>query len=167
MTTAIYPGSFDPPTLGHLDIIKRSSAIFDELIICVMHNGAKAGSLFTCKERAELLRSITAELPNVRIDMYGGLLADYVKGYDSPVVIRGLRAVTDFDCEFQMAAINKKLNPAIETMFMVASERYTFLSSSVVRELGRYRRELTCFVPKEVEAAVHQKFFRLPDGAEN
>ena len=159
MTTAIYPGSFDPPTLGHLDIIKRSSAIFDELVICVMHNGSKCNSLFTCQERAELLRSITAAVPNVRVETYAGLLADYVKGFDKPVVIRGLRAVTDFDYEFQMAAINKKLNPEIETMFMVASSKYTFLSSSVVRELGKYRRELTCFVPKEVETAVHQKFF--------
>lgn len=157
MTTAIYPGSFDPPTLGHLDIIRRSAAIFDELIVCVMHNGAKGRNMFTCAERAQLLESITADIPNVRIDTFGGLLADYIKNFDAPVVIRGLRAVTDFEYEFQMAAINKKLNPDIETMFMVASDNYTFLSSTVVRELAKYGRDLDCFVPPEVEAAVHEK----------
>ncbi len=158
MSTAIYPGSFDPPTLGHLDIIRRSACIFDELVVCVMHNGAKSSSLFTCAERAELLQAITADLPNVRIDVFGGLLADYIKDFEEPVVIRGLRAVTDFDYEFQMAAVNKKVNPKIETMFMVASDKYTFLSSSVVRELGRYGRDLSCFVPRQVEEAVHRKF---------
>ena len=157
MATAIYPGSFDPPTLGHLDIIRRSAAIFNELVVCVMHNGAKGQSLFTCRERAQLLESITADIPKVRIETQGGLLADYVKNYEEPVVIRGLRAVTDFEYEFQMAAINKKLNCKIETMFMVASDKYTFLSSSVVRELGKYGREMSCFVPKAVEEAVHKK----------
>lgn len=158
MATAIYPGSFDPPTLGHLDIIRRSAAIFDELVVCVMNNGSKCQSLFTCAERFELLGKITDGIPNVRIETYGGLLADYIKNFDSPVVIRGLRAVTDFDYEFQMALINKKLNKDIETIFMVASEKYTFLSSSAVRELGKYGSELSCFVTEEVEAAVRQKF---------
>ena len=158
MATAIYPGSFDPPTLGHLDIIRRSAAIFDELVVCVINNGSKCQSLFTCAERFELLGKITDGIPNVRIETYGGLLADYIKNFDSPVVIRGLRAVTDFDYEFQMALINKKLNKDIETIFMVASEKYTFLSSSAVRELGKYGSELSCFVPEEVEAAVRQKF---------
>ena len=158
MATAIYPGSFDPPTLGHLDIIRRSAAIFDELVVCVMNNGSKCQSLFTCAERFELLGKITDGIPNVRIETYGGLLADYIKNFDSPVVIRGLRAVTDFYYEFQMALINKKLNKDIETIFMVASEKYTFLSSSAVRELGKYGSELSCFVPEEVEAAVRQKF---------
>ena len=158
MATAIYPGSFDPPTLGHLDIIRRSAAIFYELVVCVMNNGSKCQSLFTCAERFELLGKITDGIPNVRIETYGGLLADYIKNFDSPVVIRGLRAVTDFDYEFQMALINKKLNKDIETIFMVASEKYTFLSSSAVRELGKYGSELSCFVPEEVEAAVRQKF---------
>ena len=158
MATAIYPGSFDPPTLGHLDIIRRSAAIFDELVVCVMNNGSKCQSLFTCAERFELLGKITDGIPNVRIETYGGLLADYIKNFDSPVVIRGLRAVTDFDYEFQMALINKKLNKDIQSIFMVAIEKYTFLSSSAVRELGKYGSELSCFVPEEVEAAVRQKF---------
>ena len=123
-----------------------------------MNNGSKCQSLFTCAERFELLGKITDGIPNVRIETYGGLLADYIKNFDSPVVIRGLRAVTDFDYEFQMALINKKLNKDIETIFMVASEKYTFLSSSAVRELGKYGSELSCFVPEEVEAAVRQKF---------
>ena len=157
MSIAIYPGSFDPPTLGHLDIIQRSAAVFDELVVCIMHNGAKERSLFTCEERSELLKKITADMPNVRVDIHGGLLVDYIKLYDEPVVIRGLRAVTDLEYEFQMAAVNKKLDPDIETLFMVASDKYTFLSSSVVRELRKYRSELASFVPKVVEEAVCRK----------
>ncbi len=157
MCTAIYPGSFDPPTLGHLDIIRRCSAIHDKVVVCVMRNGAKGGSLFSCAERAELLSTITADLPNVQVDTYGGLLADYARRYPDPVIVRGLRAVTDFEYEFQMANVNRKLAPEIETIFMIARDKYTFLSSSVVRELGRYRGDLGEFVPSAVEQALRVK----------
>lgn len=157
MCTAIYPGSFDPPTLGHLDIIRRCSAIHDKVVVCVMRNGAKGGSLFSCAERSELLREITADLPNVEIDTYGGLLADYARRYPGSVIVRGLRAVTDFEYEFQMANVNRKLAPEIETIFMIARDKYTFLSSSVVRELGRYRGDLGEFVPPAVEKALRAK----------
>lgn len=159
--TAVYPGSFDPPTLGHLNIIRRAAAIFDELVVCVMRNGAKECCLFTCEERAELLRESTAGLPNVRVDTHTGLLTDYVRESGSPVVIRGLRAVTDFEYEFQMAAVNRKLNPEMETVFMFAGEEFAFLSSSAVRELARFKSSLRDFVPAPVERAVREKISAL------
>ena len=137
MSIAIYPGSFDPPTLGHLDIIQRSAAIFDELVVCIMHNGAKERSLFTCEERSELLKKITADMPNVRVDIHGGLLVDYIKLYDEPVVIRGLRAVTDLEYEFQMAGMNRQLMPEVETVFMTPSLQNQFVSGTFVREIAR------------------------------
>lgn len=157
MTTAIYPGSFDPPTFGHLDIIKRSAAIFDRVVVCVMKNGGKENGLFSVNERVRLLEELTCNFGNVEIDVYNGLLAEYVKLYEKPVVVRGLRAITDFEYEFQMATVNKKLNPDVETMFLVASNEYTFLSSSVVRELGKYGTHMSCFVPQTVEDAIKEK----------
>lgn len=164
MTTAIYPGSFDPPTLGHLDIIHRAAGLFGELVVCVMRNTGKDGGLFRADERVSMLRELTRDLKNVRVESYGGLLADYVRGFEKPVVIRGLRAITDFEYEFQMSTVNKKLNPDIETMFLVANTEYTFLSSSVVRELGEYEARMRCFVPQLVEDALREKlaFRQLP-----
>lgn len=158
MTTAIYPGSFDPPTFGHLDIIKRAAAIFDRVVVCVMKNGGKENGLFSVKERVCLLEELTCNYQNVEIDEYEGLLAEYVKFFQKPVVVRGLRAITDFEYEFQMATVNKKLNSNVETMFLVASNEYTFLSSSVVRELGKYGTRMSCFVPQIVEDAIREKF---------
>ena len=158
MTTAVFPGSFDPPTFGHLDIIKRASAIFDELVVCVMSNGLKFGSLFSPAERVKLLKIITKEIPNTRIECDCGLLVDYIKKFEKPIIIRGLRAVTDFEYEFQMSSVNKKFDPQLETMFMVANNEYTFLSSSIVREFGKYRKKMTCLVPEAVEKAVFEKF---------
>lgn len=157
MSLAIYPGSFDPPTLGHLDIIKRSARIFDEVVVCVMDNGKKSSHMFTSDERLELLRLVTKDIENIKITAYSGLLADYIKDFDNPIIVRGLRAITDFDIEFQMALVNKKLNPMLETMFMVADNRYTYLSSSVVRELAKFDAKLSCFVPTEVIEAIHRK----------
>ena len=163
MCVAIYPGSFDPPTLGHLDIIRRTCARFDKVVVCVMHNSAKPNSMFTCKERKEMLEEITADFPNLRVDTFCGLLADYVEKYKNPVVIRGLRAVSDFEYELQMASVNKKLNDKIETVYMLASNEYTFLSSSVVRELASYGRDLSAFVPEAVEKAILNKLNNSSD----
>jgi pantetheine-phosphate adenylyltransferase len=150
MTTAIYPGSFDPITLGHLNIIKRASLIFDQVVVCVMVNSGKYTPLFTIEERVELIRRVVARFPNVSVDCSHDLLAEYAEKYEKPVVVKGLRAISDFESEFQMALINKKLNEELETLFMAASEKYTYLSSTIVKELGKYGADLSEFVPREI-----------------
>jgi len=157
MRTAIYPGSFDPMTLGHLNIIRRTSKIFDKVVVCIMINGTKKGnSMFTLEERVEMAKLVTAHLPNVEIDSYSGLLADYAKRYDRPVIVKGLRAATDFENEFTMASINKKLNPDMETMFLTASDKYTFVSSSNVKEIARHGGDLKDFLPWELIDVVRE-----------
>ena len=150
MTTAIYPGSFDPITLGHLNIIKRAAATFDEVVVCVMINASKHSPLFSIEERVELIQRVVARFPNVKVDCSKDLLAEYAKKYEKPVIVKGLREVTDFEAEFQMALINKKLNPNLETYFLAASEKYTYISSTIVKELGRYGSDLSEFVPIEI-----------------
>ncbi|MBQ3556797.1 MAG: pantetheine-phosphate adenylyltransferase [Oscillospiraceae bacterium] len=149
MSIAIYPGSFDPVTLGHLNIIKRASRCFDRVIVCVMINSGKQG-MFTPDERVDMLRRATARFPNVEIDFSDELLAAYAKRRGAHVVVKGLRAVSDFEQEVQMAVTNRKLNPELETMFLASSEKYTYLSSTVVKELARYGADLTDFVPREI-----------------
>jgi len=136
MSIAIYPGSFDPVTLGHLNIIKRASRCFDRVIVCVMINSGKQG-MFTPDERVDMLRRATARFPNVEIDFSDELLAAYAKRRGAHVVVKGLRAVSDFEQEVQMAVTNRKLNPELETMFLASSEKYTYLSSTVMQELAR------------------------------
>jgi len=150
MTTAIYPGSFDPITLGHLNIIRRAASTFDEVVVCVMINASKHSPLFSIEERVELIRRVVARFPNVKVDCSKDLLADYAKKYEKPVIVKGLREVTDFEAEFQMALINKKLNHNLETYFLAASEKYTYISSTIVKELGRYGSDLSEFVPIEI-----------------
>ena len=157
MTTAICPGSFDPITLGHVDIICRAAEIFDEVVVCVMHNAAKKSPMFTLEEKLSMARRAVEEYPNVRVDSFDGLLTEYVRRYDKPVVVKGLRAASDFDYEFQMNMINKRLNPAVETMFLTASERYTFLSSSIVREVAQYGAELKGLVPDAIIPDIEEK----------
>ena len=157
MTTAICPGSFDPITLGHVDIIRRAAEIFDEVIVCVMHNAAKKSPMFTLEEKLSMARRAVAQYPNVRVDSYDGLLTEYVRRFEKPVVVKGLRAASDFDYEFQMNMINKRLNPMVETMFLTASERYTFLSSSIVREVAQYGAELKGLVPDEIIPDIEEK----------
>ncbi len=157
MTTAICPGSFDPITLGHVDIIRRAAEIFDEVVVCVMHNAAKKSPMFTLEEKLSMARRAVEEYPNVRVDSYDGLLTEYVRRYDKPVVVKGLRAASDFDYEFQMNMINKRLNPTVETMFLTASERYTFLSSSIVREVAQYGAELKGLVPDAIIPDIEEK----------
>ena len=149
MKIAIYPGSFDPVTSGHLNIIQRAANIFDKLIVCVMVNAGK-NPMFTLDERVELIRRVTQALPNVEVDSSSELLADYAKRRGSCVIVKGLRASSDFENEFQMALINHKINPELDTMFLPAESQYLYLSSSTVKELGSYGVDLSDFLPGEI-----------------
>ena len=149
MKIAIYPGSFDPITSGHLNIIQRSANIFDKLIVCVMVNAGKS-PMFTLDERVSLIRRVTRDLPNVEVECSNELLADYARRKGSCVIVKGLRAGSDFENEFQMALINHKINPELDTMFLTAESQYMYLSSSTVKELGRYGVDLSDFLPKEI-----------------
>ena len=149
MKIAIYPGSFDPVTNGHLNIIRRAANIFDKLIVCVMVNAGKK-PLFTREERTEMLRRVTRDLPNVEIDHADELLASYAKRRGSCVVVKGLRATSDFENEFQMALINHKINPELDTMFLTSEHQYMYLSSSTVKELAYYDVDLQDFLPAEI-----------------
>lgn len=149
MKIAIYPGSFDPVTSGHLNIIERAAKIFDKLIVCVMVNGGK-NPMFTLDERVELIRRVTQQIPNVEVDSSNELLAEYAKRKGSCVIVKGLRAGSDFENEFQMAMINHKINPDLDTMFLTAEHQYMYMSSSTVKELGRYQVELSEFLPESI-----------------
>ena len=157
MSTAICPGSFDPITLGHLNIIRRASRIFDRVIVVIMHNSSKTSPMFTDEERADMVRRCTAKYPNVEVDVSDGLLAEYARGIEGAVIVKGLRAASDFEYEFQMNLINKHINPSLETMFLTADGKYTFLSSSVVREMAKYGADLDGLVPNEIKADVLAK----------
>ena len=157
MRRAIYPGSFDPVTLGHLDVIKRAAAIFDELIVCVSVNSAKDGGLFSPEERVELIRRVTEELPNVRVDCSRELVADYAKRNRARVLVKGLRAVSDYESEIQMAMINAKLNARLDTVFLYTRPKYAYLSSTVVKELARYGADLSDFGPRQIIEQVRAK----------
>lgn len=157
MSIAICPGSFDPITLGHLNIIRRTAAIFDEVVVCVMKNASKTSPMFTVEERADMVRRAVAKYPNVRVDTPDGLLAEYAKEYKQATVVKGLRAASDFDYEFQMDLLNKNINPEMETMFLTASSKYTFLSSSIVREMAKYGADLTGLVPDEIREDIETK----------
>ncbi len=149
MTTAIIPGSFDPITLGHLNIIRRAAQIFDRVVVCVMKNSAK-NYMFTIDERVELVKRVVSRLPNVQVDTTNLLLAEYARQHEGAVIVKGLRAVSDFDYEFQIALINKKMNPELDTLFLTSSEKYTFLSSTVVKEMAAYGADLSEFAPREI-----------------
>ena len=159
MKAAVYPGSFDPVTLGHLNIIERAAAIFDRLYVCVMVNSDK-NPKFTQEERAEMIRRCVGHLPNVEVETADGLLVEYAESRGACAIVKGLRAVSDFDSEFQMALANRKLNPAIETMFLASSEIYTYLSSTVAREMAKYGAELSDFLPAEIIEDVSAKLKR-------
>ena len=149
MKIAIYPGSFDPITSGHLNIIQRAANIFDRLIVCVMVNGAKS-PMFTQQERVDMIRSVVQDIPNVEVDASGELLAEYARRKGSCVIVKGLRAGSDFENEFQMAMINRKINPELDTMFLTAEHQYMYMSSSMVKELGRYGADLSDFLPEVI-----------------
>lgn len=153
MKIAIYPGSFDPVTMGHLDIIERASALFDKLIVVVMHNVSKY-PIFTAEERTHLLRRVTAHLPNVEVDGYSGLLADYAGQRGACTIVKGLRAMSDFENEFSMALANRKLNPDVDTAFLMTSAEYMYLSSSMVKDIALHGGSITGFVPQEIEKEI-------------
>ncbi len=157
MQTAICPGSFDPITLGHLDVIRRASAMFDQVVVCVVANIGKKG-LFSLEERTEMVRMVVKDYPNVSVDSWDGLLVEYAARYEHPVVVRGLRALSDFEYEFMMALTNKKLNPDVETIFLASDERYTYLSSSTVKEIAGYGGDVSQFLPLEIEKIITERY---------
>ncbi|MCI9625859.1 MAG: pantetheine-phosphate adenylyltransferase [Clostridia bacterium] len=158
MRIAVYPGSFDPVTNGHLDIIIRAADKFDKLVVAVLRNSAKQPT-FTVEERMDMLRRVTAAYPQVEIDTFDGLLVDYLHHKQAGIIVKGLRAMSDFEYEFQMALMNKKLAPDIETLFMVTSDKYSFLSSSIVRELASYNGSLEGLVPELLEDEIRRKIY--------
>jgi pantetheine-phosphate adenylyltransferase len=157
MRTVIYPGSFDPFTHGHLDLVQRAARLFDQVIVAVAENEAKS-PLFSRQERLEFVRHSTQELANVQVESFSGLLVDYVERRGGQAVIRGLRAVSDFEFEFQLALMNRKLNERVETIFMMPKETYTFLSSRLVKEIARLGGDVSPFVPPDVAKALGRKF---------
>jgi pantetheine-phosphate adenylyltransferase len=159
MRKAVYPGTFDPVTYGHLDLIKRGSKIFDELIVAVGHNPLKK-PLFTIKERTHMVSRHTKEITNVKVDSFEGMLVDYMKVMRINVILRGIRTVSDFEYEFQMALTNRVLKNDIETVFIMPSQEYSFLNSSLIKEAVSLGGDISMFVPSEVEKLLQQKFTR-------
>ncbi len=154
---AIYPGTFDPVTFGHLDVLSRASLLFDEVIISVSESSSKK-TLFSVNERIKLISKEVSEIDNVRVESFNGLLVSYAKSVKANVIIRGLRDISDFEYEFQMALTNRKLNPDIETVFLMTGEKYSYISSSLVREIATLGADVTSFVPALVAAEIKKKF---------
>ncbi len=157
MLRALYPGSFDPITNGHLDVVARAARLFDEVIVAVAHNDSKQ-ALFSIEERVELLRESTAHLKNVQVTSFEGLLVDFARAQQARAVIRGLRAVSDFEFEFQMALMNRSLEPELEALFLMPCEEYSYISSRMVKEVARLGGAVSRFVPECVEAALSARF---------
>lgn len=157
MKKAIYPGSFDPLTLGHIDIIKRSSNIVDELVIGVLNNSAK-NSLFSLEERVSMIKEMTDSIPNVTVASFDGLLVDYMDEIKATIIVRGLRAVTDFEYELQIAQTNHVENPDVETIFLTSSLQYSYLSSTIVKEFASYGGDISKFVPPQFIDRIYAKY---------
>ena len=157
---AIYPGSFDPVTNGHLDVIQRAATLFDEVVVGVAFNEQKR-SLFSAEERVALIHGAAGAWPNIRIVSFDGLLVDFARAEGASAVVRGLRAVSDFEFEFQMALMNRKLRPEVETIFLMPAEKYTYLSSRIVKEIARLGGDVSAFVPVSVATALREKFAKL------
>jgi pantetheine-phosphate adenylyltransferase len=162
MRTAIYPGSFDPITNGHLDVLHRATKLFDRVIVAVAKNDSKR-PLFTLEERVQMVARAVRHLPSVKADSFEGLLVDYVEKRGAKAVVRGLRAVSDFEFEFQMALMNRKLNERIETIFMMPKDTYTFLSSRIVKEMAQLGGDVSAFVPAHVRTALAAKVNQKPE----
>ena len=165
MKIAIYPGSFDPITSGHLNIIRRAANIFDRLIVCVMVNSAKS-PMFAQDERVDMIRSVVCDIPNVEVDSSSELLAEYARRKGSCVIVKGLRAGSDFENEFQMALINHKINPDLDTMFLTSEHQYMYLSSSTVKELGGYNVDLSDFLPEQIIPVFKKRIAQIQLGGE-
>lgn len=157
MKRAIYPGSFDPLTLGHLDMIERSTKIVDELVIGVLNNSAK-NSLFSLDERVSMIKEMTESMPNVTVASFDGLLVDYMKEINATIIVRGLRAVTDFEYELQIAQTNHVENPEVETIFLTTSLQYSYLSSTIVKEFASYGGDISKFVPARFIDRIYEKY---------
>ena len=155
MIRVVYPGTFDPITRGHEDVVRRAAGLFGEVVVAVAES--RSGTLFTVGERVDMAREIFANFPNVRVEGFSGLLMDYVRSQDSRVVLRGLRAVSDFEYEFQLAGMNRNLYPEMETLFLTPAEQYTFISATMVREIARFSGEVGKFVSPLVAAKLQQK----------
>ena len=156
MTRAVYPGSFDPVTKGHLDVIERSAALVDELIVAVLKNNAKT-PLFSVEERVKMLEDVTRHIPNVRVESFCGLSVEFARQCGAKALVRGLRAVTDFEYELQMAQTNHKLEPSVETVFLTTSLEYSYLSSTIVKEVAFYHGDISKFVPDVVRERIREK----------
>jgi pantetheine-phosphate adenylyltransferase len=156
---AVCPGSFDPITYGHLDIIRRGAKVFEKVYVVVLNNSAK-NPLFTVEERMKLIKEVTKDLPNVQVDQFSGLLIEYAKSVNANAIIRGLRAVSDFEYEMQITSMNRVLNEDIETFFIMTNNQFSFLSSSIVKEVAKYNGNISELVPPLVETALHKKFYR-------
>lgn len=154
---AVVPGSFDPMTNGHLDIIKRAAHVFGEVRVAVLNNSAKK-PLFTVEEREDLIRKVTSTMPNVKVESFSGLLVDYAREANATAIVRGLRAVSDFEYEMQLTSMNRHLNEEIETFFIMTNTRYSFLSSSIVKEVAKYGGDIDQLVPPQVAEALKGKF---------
>ena len=157
MRTAVYPGSFDPITNGHLDIIERASRIYDKVVVGVLNNSNKK-PLFSVGERIELIKSVTGHIDNIEVDSFDGLLVDFVKSKEASVIVKGLRTVLDFEYEFQMALLNKALNPEYETVFLMTDTKYSYISSSMVKELAGFNGDLAGLVPHEIVEKIKEKY---------
>lgn len=157
MSRAIYPGSFDPVTKGHLDIIIRASKIMDHLTVAVLENPRKVAT-YNIEERLEMLKVVTEAFPNVEVEYFKGLLIEYVEKKNVNIIIKGLRAMSDFEFEFQMALVNQKLNPSIETLFMMTNSKYSYISSSIVKEIAAFGGDISNMVPKEVREMILARF---------
>jgi pantetheine-phosphate adenylyltransferase len=153
---AIYPGSFDPPTNGHLDLIQRGAKIFEELVVAILRNSEKT-PMFSVSERLEMLKELTADLKNVRIDTFDGLMVEYAKSMDAMCVLRGIRAISDYEYELQMALMNRKIEPTLETVFMMPADKYSYVSSRLVREVAQVGGPVKGLVPEVVEQKLREK----------
>ncbi|MCI8299056.1 MAG: pantetheine-phosphate adenylyltransferase [Lachnospiraceae bacterium] len=168
MKRAIYPGSFDPVTFGHIDMIERSAKIVDELVVAVLNNSAK-NPLFSVKERVSMLEEITSHLPNVKITFFDGLLIDYARKVDAAIIIRGLRAITDFEYELQLAQTNRIVDSRVDTIFLTTSLEYAYLSSTIVKEVASYGGDISHFVPEQLMERIYRKYANVqnPECAES